>query len=259
MLPMTPSIPSRFICGLAVALFVLVPVSTAHADEGGSWFGRLLGLNSVTGSGKVQTETRALTGFHGVSVKGSMKVVLRQGSREGVEVSADSNLLPLIETRIRNGTLEIGTVKNANYSTRNPVLVTVDLITLKNLAISGSGDVTAKGVKVSILDVAIGGSGSAHLPDLQARSLSLSIGGSGDVDTSGRTHRFSISVGGSGSVRADALEADDVSVAIGGSGDASVKANRTLDVSVAGSGDVVYSGDAVVKSSIAGSGTVKKR
>ena len=188
-----------------------------------------------------------------------MKVVLRQGTREGVAVSADDNLLPLIETTVERGTLKIGPKKGTSYSTRNPVTVTVDFVTLKELTVGGSGDVVAQGIKAAALDVAIGGSGSVRFPDLQARTLSLAIGGSGDFETSGRAQKFSIGVGGSGSVRADRLDADEVSVSIGGSGDASVRANRTLDVSVGGSGDVVYSGDAVVKASIAGSGSVKKR
>jgi len=252
---------SYFVPGFAAAVLAIASTPAAHAEEGGSWFCQVLGINSnsVTGSGKVQTETREVSGFQGVALSGSMKVVLRQGSREGVELSADNNVLPLIETRVKNGTLHIGPVKGANYSTRTPVVVMVDLVTLRDLAVSGSGDVTAQGLKASGLDVAIGGSGSVHLPGLQARSLSVAIGGSGDFDASGRTDKAKVSIGGSGTVRADSLEADEVSVAIGGSGDARIKANRTLDVSVAGSGDVVYSGDAVVKTSMVGSGSVRKR
>ena len=247
----------RFLLGLALGLLAAAAVAPAHAE--GGWFNRVLGFNSVKGSGKLQSEVREVAGFQGVAVKGPMKVVLRQGTREGVEVSADDNLLPLIETTVDRGVLKIGAKRGTSYSTRNAVTVTVDFVTLKELAVGGSGDVLAQGIKAAALEVAIGGSGSVRFPDLQARTLSLSIGGSGDFETSGRAQKFSIGVGGSGSVRADRLDADDVSVSIGGSGDASVRANRTLDVSVGGSGDVVYSGDAVVKTSIAGSGSVKKR
>lgn len=227
------------------------------ADEG-SVIGSMLGFGT-TGSGSVQVETRIATGFQAITVSGSINVVLRQGSREGVEVSADNNLLPLIETRVENGTLHIRPKTGATYSTRNPVQVSVDLITLKSLSVGGSGEVSAQVLKTHKIDVTIGGSGGVQFADLQTRTLELAIGGSGSFSAKGRAGKVAISVGGSGGVLADELEADDVSVAVGGSGGAIVEAKRRLDVSIAGSGNVVYSGEAVVSKSLAGSGSVVKR
>lgn len=85
----------------------------------------------------VATEKRAVTGFQEVAVGGSMKEVLCQSGREGVEVSADNNLLPLLETRVSNGSLIIELKRNASIYTRNPVVVTVDFIALKALSIGG--------------------------------------------------------------------------------------------------------------------------
>ena len=55
---------------------------------------------TVAGSGKVATETRAVVGFDAIALRGSITLELRQGEREGLELSADDNLLPLIETRV---------------------------------------------------------------------------------------------------------------------------------------------------------------
>jgi hypothetical protein len=251
----------RFLLGLAVAALAGATLSSARAKDGdSSWFDQAFsGGNRVVGSGRLQTESRAPGSFQAISIKGPIRMVLRQGSREAIEVTADDNLLPLIETRVENAMLKVGPRKGISYSSRNPVTVTVDFVALKELAVGGSGDVVGQAMKASTLEVAIGGSGTVRLPKLQASTLSLTIGGSGDFESSGRTGRFSVGIGGSGSVHAEELDADDVSVNIGGSGDASVRANRTLDVSVGGSGDVVYSGAAVVKTSIAGSGSVRKR
>jgi hypothetical protein len=99
----------RFLLGLAFGLLAAASVPAAHAE--GGWFERAFSLNSTAGSGKLQTETREVSGFQGVAVKGPMKVVLRQGTREGVAVSADDNLLPLIETTVERGMLKIGPKK----------------------------------------------------------------------------------------------------------------------------------------------------
>jgi len=256
---LNPRHRTRLCTALFAALLIAVPALPAHADQVPSWLAPLMGRQHVTGSGKLQSQARAASGFRGVSVAGAMTVVLRQGGREGVEVHADDNLLPWIETVVEGGTLRIQTRKGARYSTRNPVVVTVDLIHLDELSLGGSGDVVGPGLQASSLGVSVGGSGSVQLLDLQAQSLRVSIGGSGELEASGEVQRLDASVGGSGSVEAAALQADEVSVSIGGSGDVTVHARRKLSASVAGSGDIVYRGDPVVEQSIVGSGSVRKR
>ncbi len=206
------------------------------------------------------TETRAVSGFQAIALRTSMKLVLRQGSREGIELRGDAQLLPLIETRVVDHagtpTLEISTKKGASLSTNNPLTATIDLVTL---SISGSGDVTGEALKTPGLAIAIGGSGHVRLKQLSADEVSAKVAGSGDIEIAGRTGKLGISISGSGDVDTRALEADEVSVSIAGSGDANVNARKTLSVSIAGVGDVKYRGDAVVKSSIAGRGLITKQ
>lgn len=249
-----------FVGLLAVGLASAAPV--VHAEAGGSWLQRV-GVEVVVGSGRVQTEARKVSGFSAIALQGSMKLVLRQGAREAVEVRADDNLLALIETRVvdRGGvaTLEIGAKSGSSYSTRSEIIVVVDLVTLQALSVTGSGDAISNSLKTAKLGLAITGSGNVRLRQLDADDLSIKVSGSGDVDVTGRTAKLGVVISGSGDVRARDLDAQDVSISIAGSGDASVTARKSLSVSIAGSGDVVYGGDASVKSSIAGSGSVKKR
>ena len=256
----------RRIAALLVAASASAVLSTpAWADDGkhgSSWFGIGIG-NRVTGSGKLANESRAVTGFQAVALRASMKLVLRQGTREGIELRADDNLLPLIETAVvdRGGvpTLEIGVKKGSSFSTSNPMVATIDLVTLRALSISGSGDVTGDALKTPGLAVAISGSGNVRLKQLAADELSVKVSGSGDLEFSGRAAKLGISISGSGDVKTRGLDADDVSVSVAGSGDADVTARKTLTVSIAGMGNVKYSGDATVKSSISGMGNVSKQ
>ena len=192
-----------------------------------------------------------------------MKLVLRQGAREGFELRADDNVLPLIETQVvdRGGvpTLEIGTKNGAGYSSRTPIVATIDLIALRALTLSGSGEIVSESLKTPSLNIAVPGSGKVRLHQLSADEVSAKVSGSGDLEFTGRTGRLVVSISGSGDVNTRGLEADDVSVSIAGSGDANVRARKTLSISIAGSGDVIYAGDAAVKTSIAGSGSVRKQ
>jgi hypothetical protein len=246
-----------------VATALLVAAPAARADDGGGFQIKIGGLALVSGSGKPRTEARAVTGFQAIATRGSIKLLLRQGSREGVELSGDDNILPLIETQVVDHggvpTLEIGARRGTSMSPRLPLVASVDLITLKAISIAGGGTVTSEALKTSTLKLSIAGSATVKLHQLSADEVATQVSGSGDIEFTGRVTKLAVSISGSGDVNTRGLEADDVSVNVAGSGDASVTARKTLNVSIAGSGNVVYAGDATVKSSIAGHGSVKKQ
>lgn len=232
----------------------------------------LLGLGATfaahattTGSGRVATETRQLSGFSAIALRGNIDLVVRQAAREAVQVSAEDNLLPLVQTTLEGGsdpqrTLRIEWKNGESVRSTKPVVVTVDLIRLSALSAAGSGDITVEPLKTPSLALSISGSSDAKFKQLDAGQLTLSIAGSGDVQAAGKAARLEISIAGSGDVRARDLAAEDVSVSIAGSGDASVNAAKTLAVSIAGSGDVDYTGGAtLMRNRIAGSGTVRQR
>ena len=246
---------------VAAALLVVGGLPARAVDKGSPL--QHIGLMGVQGSGKLQTEARTVGSFQAIELHAAVNLVLRQGAREALELRADDNLLALVETRVvnRSGvpTLEVRMRDDTNYSTRNPITLTADVVTLSSLSIRGSGTVSGDGLKAPALKIAVAGSGDVKLQKLSLDEVSLKISGSGNANLAGKVARLSLSISGSGDINTRDLEADEVSVRIAGSGDASVNAGKTLTVSIAGSGDVEYTGSATVKSSVAGSGSVKKR
>ena len=217
----------------------------------------------LAGSGRTATETRSLAEFQAVALSGSMDLVVRQGATQSVQVEADDNLLPLLETVVestRHGaTLRVRWKKGQSVYTRSKVNITVVVPKLSALSASGSGDMKLEAFNTPALKVSLSGSGDAKLQGLTTGELGISISGSGEVGANGSATRLKVSIAGSGDVRLADLKSDDVTVSIAGSGGAAVNANQTLEVSIAGSGDVSYTGNAVVKSKVAGSGSVNKR
>lgn len=218
---------------------------------------------AVTGSGKTATEARSLADFQAVVTGGSMDLLVRQGPTQSVQVEADDNLLPLLETVVEPGasgaTLLVGWKKGTSHYTRSKVLVTVVVPKLSALTASGSGDIRVEAFSTPALKLSLSGSGDARFQGLSTDDFGISISGSGDVGASGSATKLKVSIAGSGDVRLADLKSDEVSITIAGSGDAAVSANKSLNVTIAGSGDVVYTGNAAVKSRIAGSGSVNKR
>jgi Putative auto-transporter adhesin, head GIN domain len=246
MRPIAPT-PRRAVCALALMMLSLGAAQAA-----------------LVGSGKAAAETRDANGFVAISLRGDMDLVVRQGAREAVQVTADDDLLPLLQTTVE-GTgdkraLVIQWPRGQNIRSRAKTVVTVDVVRLTALASSGSGDIVVETLKTPQLTLSITGSSNTRLSGLDTDELRVAIAGSGDVQASGKAVKLNLSIAGSGDVRARDLAADDVTVSVAGSGDASVRANKTLAVSIAGSGDVEYAGAATVTHSrIAGSGSMRRR
>lgn len=214
---------------------------------------------ATTGSGQLLSEQRPVNSFDRVALAGEVKVRVSQGDRHMLTVLADDNLLPLLETVVEDGRLNIRWKRGeAVYRTGN-VVVTVVTPLLSAVSVAGSGDIELAAYSTPSLKVGVAGSGDANLAQLRTDELSVSVAGSGDVRGSGQAARVNVSIAGSGDVLLRDMRADDVSVRIAGSGDASVHAEKTLKVRIAGSGDVIYRGPASVTRSVAGSGSIVQR
>lgn len=151
--------------GFALASLTTLQRAAAAEATGGLW--QRTPTLVTTGSGASRTDDRALGGFNAVALDGSFTVVLRQGVRDAVRVSADDNLLPLIETCVitRDGvpTLKIGARPGASFRTGRAIIVTVDLIDLRSITLTGSGDVGGDALKLPALQLRLRGSGDIRL------------------------------------------------------------------------------------------------
>lgn len=215
-------------------------------------------------SAATERQAREVLPFTAVEASGSMRVILRQGSPQRVEVQASAADQGRVETEVRNGSLHIGRRREGRKmwdveKFDGPITVYVTTSTLTAVSVSGSGDLLVEGaLQADDLQVSVSGSGSLKMPQLTARHLTTSVNGSGDATLGGSSPQHSISVSGSGQVRAADLRTDDTSVRVSGSGDARVNAQKTLTAHTSGSGSVLVSGNPQVTSSKSGSGTVKK-
>ncbi|WP_139924859.1 head GIN domain-containing protein [Hymenobacter sp. DG01] len=207
-------------------------------------------------------EVRWVGAFTSVGLGGSMRVVLRQGSPQKVEVEGDVTDLSHLATIVSNGRLHINTKKEGYFSSYNykgNVTVYVTMPTIKGLAVGGSGSIRAADpIRADRLDLAVSGSGSIQLSSVTANKIDSSLSGSGSIQAAGVAPDLDISVSGSGGVQAPKLQSKTCSVSISGSGNCRVQATERLEASIVGSGDVYVTGNPQVKSSVVGSGRVHR-
>lgn len=217
------------------------------------------GGEQVQGSGRIVKQARQVGNFKGLSLSVPAHVELRIGNTEGVTIEADDNLLPLLETVVEDGTLEIRPARrNLNFRSKS-IRVVVQARSIERLALGGSGSIDADVLRAPRLTVEIGGSGSVNLKGLESDTLSVAVGGSGDLKAgAGSAGKLSVSIGGSGDVDLGRVQAGSAKISIAGSGEATVWPRNELSVSIAGSGDVNYYGDPRVSKSSVGSGDVRR-
>jgi len=220
---------------------------------------RFVNGKRVKGNGNQRTENRSASNFSSVSSFGEYDVYLTQDSNYSVQVEADENLMPYIETVVNGDVLEIRTREGYWLSHHHNLKVHISAPNFTKVKTFGSGNIISENKlnNTSAIELQVSGSGDVKV-ELNAPEVRAQLSGSGNINLNGETKTFSGEIMGSGDIRASNLKAENVSVDIAGSGNADVYASVKLSVDVKGSGDVKYRGGAQVSSDIAGSGSVRK-
>lgn len=238
---------------LLASAIATISLSTTSCQKDG-W------LSCKKANGEMTTETRDVSAFDKIHLKGSGDVILIQDQTKSaaiVTVEASSNVMDRIETEVKSGELILS---SKCIKGKNDITYTITVDDLSKVAISGSGTVTTNNLfELDDLELSISGSGDMKF-DTEANDLKADISGSGDMDLNGSTEVLDISISGSGRVKAFDMPATDCYVSVSGSGDCSVFVNGMLDISISGSGNVVYDGSPTsFHSNTSGSGSVSKR
>jgi hypothetical protein len=210
---------------------------------------------AVAGSGVTTSQTRAVPAFDRIDIGGAYDVVVRVGATRSVVLEGDDNLLPLVRTEVRDGTLHIESEKDLRP--REDIRIEIGIETLNGVHSGGSSDVAVRDVRSQAFDASVSGSS-----DLTANGefgdLAASISGSGEIHMDGTADAIDGDVSGSGELDLLRVRARAARIHVSGSGDVGVQVSDRLDAKVSGSGEVRYSGRPEVTADVSGSGTVER-
>jgi len=213
--------------------------------------------HSAQASGQRAERGFEVGAFQSVALQGPHNVVVTVGGQPGVRAEGDTAALDMLDIRVENGRLIVGTRRG--WSWRGPqgeVTVRVTAPALSQASIGGSGDMRIDRVQGERFEASIGGSGDMEIAALQAREAEFSIAGSGGIRAAGTAEAADISIAGSGDMALDGLQTRRAHVSVMGSGNIAVQASEAVDGSIMGSGDVTVRGAARCSVSRMGSGTV---
>ncbi|HEY9707732.1 MAG TPA: DUF2807 domain-containing protein, partial [Oculatellaceae cyanobacterium] len=174
-----------------------------------------------------------------ISSKSVGKVTVQQTGKESLTITADDNILPLLESRVADNVLYLTIAKDTNMNPTKPIKFVVEVKSLESLNIDGVGSIEVK--------------------DIQGKRLSVSLDGVGSTTITGRTDVLDLSLSGVGSFHGEDFKTKQAKVWHSGVGSAVVNVSDQLDATVSGVGSVEYIGSPQVRESVRGVGSVKKR
>jgi hypothetical protein len=196
-------------------------------------------MTRITGSGKVVTESRSVSGFNGLVVNGAGKVFIDRTGTESLAITTDNNMLPYIVTEVRDGKLTIAFKSNVVPNNLTDLTFRLTVKDLQSIEVNGAVALEGKGIEASQLDVSISGAGAVKL--------------AGQVD------QLAVTLSGAGALHSENMESKRATVTNNGVGAAFVSVSDELNVTMNGMGFIEYIGNPKVTQDIHGLGVVTKR
>lgn len=213
---------------------------------------------TVHGSGTPATEERGIGNATEVELSGVGDLTIVQGEVPSLKVTADDNVVPLLETETRGRKLTIRTKSRTSIRTQTPISYTLTVPRLDAVTVSGAGSVKSRGLEGDGLTVKLSGAGKANLDNLKCKSLNLTLSGAGTANVSGTTDRLVLKLSGAGGIDAAGLKAISAEVNVSGAGNATVWATHDLKARVSGAGGVKYKGNpGHVEQKVSGAGKIR--
>ena len=196
----------------------------------------LLLAGCIQGEGPVSTETRTVRPFTRLEIGSGIQVMLTIGPAGPALVSAQANLLPAVATEVSGDTLSIEA--KDDFTTADPVLVTITAPTLDAVSMSGGAQLAVDG--------------------LAGGELDLGVKGGARVRASGTADTVRLVADGGSTVELDGLVATSIEVMVAGGTSATVHATDTVRGSASGGARLTVAGDADLDVTASGGAAVER-
>lgn len=193
----------------------------------------------IVGSGNVVSESRQVSGYHGISVSGVGEVSVDRTGSESLTITTDDNILEYLVSEVVDGILFLGPENNISVSPTQGIDYSLTANAFDRIELSGSVSVTADGV--------------------DTESLEISMSGACTVQSDGEADSQSIAASGSSIYNGERLESRIVTINVSGTTYMLVRVSEILEGQASGSAVIEYIGNPAVNVTVSGSAVVRPR
>lgn len=208
------------------------------------------------GSGKAASENRKMDAFTKINVSGNFKIVLKQGA-PSIKVTADDNLLKMIETKVSGDELKISIEKNiCDAGTLEIDITNPDFQAVKS---SGALDLSTDGkLNIKDFDMELAGVSKINL-DLTAANVKTLANGKADIELKGQATSNNVILNGSTNLNALDFIVANYHIETRGVAHCKINVLSELTVNISGAGGVEYKGNpAKINNENSGASSIKK-
>jgi hypothetical protein len=224
--------------------------SIQFGDGSGEW---------ITGSGKLISEDRPVSGIDRVSLNIPANLEIQQGAAESLTISGEDNLLALLDTQVSGGNLVIRWKSNVNIRPLRPIQIKLTVKNLQELVSGSSGKVTVGPLTTGDFRLALSSSGDIEMDALQADHVTVNLSSSGELLIKGRANQLDLFLTSSGAFQGADFQVNQAGVRVSSSGNTTLWVIENLNVNITSSGNVAYYGSPAVIQTISSSGNLIPR
>jgi hypothetical protein len=197
-------------------------------------------FSAVTGSGNLITRQVDARDFTEVEVEGAFKVDITQNDAFSVTVTADDNVVDLVNVEKQGQTLRIG-LKSGSYHSAT-YRANVGMPDLRRLHISGASSCTFTGLKPRTLDVGL--SGASHLTGrVQAGQIKLVASEASTAILGGSADDLTVTASGASQASLGDLSARTARASLVEASSGTVNVTDKLDVELRSASNLYYVGN----------------
>ena len=208
------------------------------------------------GNGIVVEENRQVTQeFTAVHASEGLDVYVMQSTDFAISVEADENIMDLIGTDIKNGTLRVHAIENIGHATKK-VFVTLPNVTA--LESSSGAHLTTQNLIEADRVTIDSSSGSILTAELQANAMDIDASSGANIEVSGTTDKLYVDGSSGANIRAKDLDAKECRADGSSGANISVNVSNALTADASSGANIRYAGDAEVTKSKSVSGSVAK-
>lgn len=190
------------------------------------------------------SESRPVSGFSKLALKGIGSVFLTQGAQESLVIEADPDIRSRIRSEVIDGTLTISydfdlisDVFGLRFIDASPIRYHVSMINVNGISNSGAGTIHAGPIQSEAFELNLSGAGSVDLQSVTAQSTTVSLSGAGSIDLHAITAQsMAISLSGAGSIKIQKVDVSKTTATLGGAGSIRIESGKANDQQVRLSG-----------------------
>lgn len=160
---------------------------------------------TIQDSGKKETKHLPLKDIRKISAAGLGHLFIKQckdpqNCLESLTISADANILPLLEHNIYDNTLELKNKNNSSFSTKTPILYELLVKDIRNITSIESINITCAPIVTEQLTINSSGTGNIALQDVSAQEVKISASGGNSITAHIEADKLHVDAGGVGNI-----------------------------------------------------------